>query len=321
MSGWSDYGFPDITGVPIQTALEGLAAAVNERCYALNKFDPLPSGGVNIGLIAPVQTAMSLVEYAFEHFMQWVGGFEEPIGGAVFVLPDWTPFSLAAAAEYLGEDLISLPYFSRVTGYDWSDPFPDIGYDWIMQRYRMMNAACMYTFPNDHATVIYGGGAVDWTGDTLAEAWNEVDKNFTERTETTGSGTFFAFARCDRWPSADSGPGYVCSRQIGVAQSLQFRGHTPGQLGARITATPWASYAEFDDFGTGITEGEKTVLFDTPPDVADRDYVMLPAAQTAALLAKLRVARSTRSAGFRLRYERFVDLNRSLEFLDPMEGA
>lgn len=308
MSRWSDYGFPDLAGVPVGIALEGLYLAASERLFSWTG-ERLPAYDIR-----SIQRAVWDIEY----YMR--GNID---GGPMIDirLPDLTAYSISAAASYLGEELILMP-IPGSSGYAWSDPYPPISRDWMLQRYRMLNV--LYTV-DSFRILSYSqihcryGKSRDYVASTYSAAWDEVDRNFSIGT-TTGL-EFFCRSRCDKFPNADEGPDYICLRRVAVPLDLLYFCHVPGDIIFRYMPMALLGF-EYDDFGLGLPEGEwQTTTILTPPNVAKGDTVTFPAWWTGAF-STISGIRTTKSKGFDTGfYEFFADIRKGLEFYDPIEGA
>ena len=293
-SRWSEFGFPDLNGVSMEKAIAGLFLAVYERMYALfGTGYQMPPEIVNH--LAPIwRIEMFLRGYHYE-----------------LLLPDGTPYSGEAAAEYLGEELIPVPV--RGDGYSWVYPYPPISREWLQQRYRMVNLIyqCAPSNPWDAMVTVSGYAYVN--GDTIAEAWNAADAAYTE---TDYSGWLYR-----AWVSlADWGRYYSAERTVSVPRCLIYQCHLTGNIVETFTAHKAGDI--FDDFGTGITVGKHTRTIEAPSGVAFGDTVNYPGASET--LARLRTIRGTNdfiTRGFQTTFvSRIYDIRKGLEFYDPIEG-
>ena len=309
-SRWSDYGFPDIAGVHVQTALEGLVAALDERTYAVTGAPYTYTKPV----VSPIQDVMRLVENNFN----WLSTLYSHL--FTFVLPDGTMYSPSNAASYLGEALIELPFFPTSQGYDWSDPFPAIGYDWIMQRYRMLNL--MYRARYDSLReILYGWSRYGGAGNTIAKAMEDANNRWVEEihynTMTTDS--FQAGITIETWDDPATGFPYSATMYISLPKMLLYPLYVPSVLTLEGTARA-PENGTFDSFGTGLTEGENVRPVTLPADVAYQTPVDF---DTSAPVANFRstVPASAGKIGFSFPSYFFADIRPSLEFYDPIEGV
>jgi len=314
MSGWSDYGFPDISGIHVQTALEGLVSALDERTYAFAgvKYSFRYPDPIRDGDAVPISDVMQHIENNLQFL-------ETSQGNSTLILPDGTPFSRSAAASYLGEELISVPTWGRGVGYDWSDPFPAIGYDWMMQRFRIINLI----YRAKHEAVngsIHGSEPFDCYGETIAKAVEEANRFWSVRSYNYEHlFTLYGIIRTETDPSWGVPPGstpYKIRRSLALPTKFIYPLYVPAVLTLEGTASAGGT---FNDFGLGLTEGENIVPVTVPADVS---YMTPIEFDTTAAIERFcsTVPASVGNTGFEFDGVFFTDLRPSLEFYDPIEG-
>ena len=310
MSRWSDYGFPDISGVHVQTALEGLAAALDERCYAVAGAQSVDAYHVRSAGASPISDAMLQLEYSIRDWLP---------GNYPFVLPDGTRYTLADAAAYLGEELIGLPIFTRTQGYDWNNPFPAIGYDWIMQRYRILNLMYRTKYSGIDESLEgrsnYGG-----TGRTVAEAVAEANEQYYEtaiQRYISTHGSFRARIGIER-VTYSTDHWYSARLDISLPKKLIYRLYVPAVLTMEGTVSA-PENGTFNSFGTGLSAGEAVVPITLPADVEFGTQINF-ATESIVTAFRSTVPPSAGTFGFEFDYDIFSDFRPSLEFYDPTEG-
>jgi len=293
MSRWSEFGFPDLNGVSAEKAIAGLRLALYERLYAI--------AGDNATLPPAIVNHLDPI-WQIENYLRGAGVTE-------FLMPDGiTTYSGQAAAEYLGEELIPVPQGGR--SFNWSNPHPPISREWLQQRYRMVNLIYQVrpSRMTNWSVVGYGEGR----GYPSSEAWAVVDANYAENDRDE-----FDFRGYCEVIVGNSPPIFICQRSVGVPVRFYYGPHIPGDLVLKFrVGVPYSSFA-FDDFGTGITQGEHTVTIETPADVSFGDIVDFPG--SAEMLSRLRGIRATESRGFSVDFQKkYYDIRKGLEFYDEI---
>ncbi len=303
MSGWSDYGFPDISGIHVQTALEGLVSALDERTYAFAgvKYSFRYPDPIRAGDAVPISDVM-----------QHSGNNLQFLKSSTLILRDGTRFSRSAAASFLGEELISVPTWRRAAGCDWSDPFEAIGHDWMLQRFRMLNLMyrTKHTVMNE---VLYGENLHSGHGATIAEAVAKANEYYYE-TSYYGTGSTsradIVIEESDNW--------YSANQHILLPKKLLYPLYIPAVLTLEGTAVA-PEGGIFNDFGFGLTEGANALPITLPADVAYNTPIEF---DTSAVVSNFRspIPASAGTTGFYFPSYIFADLRPSLEFYDPIEG-
>ena len=308
MSRWSDYGFPHIGGVHIQTALEGLACAVEERYQAVTGNAEFPYDIRNPGAF-PISDALRQIE----------NSIIVTASSSSFVLPDGATFTEENAASYLGEELIELPRWPRTVGYDWDDPFPVIGYEWIMQRYRILNVMYRLKYTSIQE-VLYGRTRLYSSATTIAGAIEEAYSLYEETTYYNygTNGTYYAqviIEENEYMPET-----FFSARQsIYLPKKYVYPLYVPAVLTMEGTVSA-PSGGSFNSFGTGLAQGPAVVPVQLPADV---EFGMEITFDTAAVVSNFRrtVPSGVGTTGFNFAYNFFADLRGGLEFYDPIEGV
>lgn len=259
MSKWSEFGYPDPAGVPIQTALHGLTAALKERFRAetVSQLENSEILDVCERMEAtPLFQAVLQIENLFAEFDN-------------FLLPDNTAFSLENAAAFLQEELI-LPPDSMPRNYAY---FAEI-YAWCTQRYRFLNLA--YKVLVSHSWLEVSFERWKGNGSSLTEASRNLKK---AAQETSGFYKFETVLSVEK-----SSIYYNLEKTLYIPRRLQYPFAVPGLLCLAVEATMPGRYAygnelakdtqEFtiypaenhcrkwlwDDFNTGLVCGEKQLF-------------------------------------------------------------
>jgi hypothetical protein len=165
MSKWNEYGFPDLSGVHFQTALQGLTCAVMERYKAI-------FGDEDYGVSDQIKDFYE-DEKSYCHPIPEITKSIDNIFAYLhyYVLPDGSLFTLENAANYLKEDLIDLAL--RFDG-EWPYPNSALKYEWCMQRYRFINLAWK-TRPDAFVDAISILEESSGNGETLSDAVNNLE--------------------------------------------------------------------------------------------------------------------------------------------------
>ena len=164
MSQWQNYGFPDLSGVHFQIALQGLTCAVMERAQALGVAeyyiaDELLNFYENKSMYCcPIYDIVNNIDGVFSSLYH-------------YVLPDGSVFSLENAAAYLKEDLIKIN--NRTEG-SWSYADSALKYEWCMQRYRFINLAWKTDYSMQIVNSIYEKSS--GSGETYFKAVSELER-------------------------------------------------------------------------------------------------------------------------------------------------
>ena len=264
MSQWQNYGFPDLSGIPFQTALYGLTCALMERLQAVGTHvyagDNILNFYENKNMYCyPIPGIVTDIDNLFYYL-------------DAYVLPDGSVFSLENAAKYLQEDLIKMN--TRCNG-EW--PYTDsaLKYEWCMQRYRFINLAWKTNYWMQYVRSIYEKRS--GSGETYSEAVSNLQRveydsgfysHFGMELVTEKSNDSWYVARCLRIPDRvkylPEVPGLVCleitprmTRQnndgVNIPENALEFSHEDGDQ----TCRQWQA----NDFGCGLKFNIPQIFF------------------------------------------------------------
>lgn len=270
MSKWNEYGFPDLSGVHFQTALQGLTCAVMERRKAIFGDEDY---GVSDQIkdfyedeksyCYPIPEITKSIDHIFAHLYY-------------YVLPDGSLFSLENAANYLKEDLIDLAL--RFDG-EWPYPNSALKYDWCMQRYRFINLA----WKTDYSlqTIESIDEESDGSGETYWDAVDNLKRTkydndfyvsfamslYTEWSKNTVYKDYYGVFRNLRIPNRVryklSAPGLVCLEITPRMTHLNSSGVNIPETALEFSIEQGDTFRQWkaDDFGCGFKFNIPQVIF------------------------------------------------------------
>ena len=214
MSRWREFGFPDLAGTPIQTALEGLYLAVLERMdiqdeYYLQESHREFYQKVFHG-ITPVCNAVLYVYNQMEGFYSH---------NSFFRLPDGRVPTKENTADFIGEELIDIPRFVYPGVYV-NLPWKEDLYKWAMQCYRILNL--IYLVKGWGRSVKSFYQYHHGTGKSFSEAAS----NGEVVTKEYANSDFSLWAFC----SAAGDGGYTISRVLSVPVEFLYQWYKPGDI-------------------------------------------------------------------------------------------
>ena len=329
MRKWQEYGFPDLIGVPFQVALEGLIRALRERLYAetinssyaeWNLFKAFEDGE-----IYPIRQAVQ----EFESLLDILKNS--------FYLPDEQHFSLENAAAYLGEELIQ--DVSR------RDIVPYVGYEWLLQRYRILNLA--HTTYANSVHVYSQTASWEGSGDSFSEAERDIEEDWKEN----DSWSFSAYCSFARYSS-----GCRIEKYMSAPLKVDYRLNTPGVLFLRGTPymtiyerghEPWPNNEknfvidreedyhkqwQWHDMGTGFPFGVRQTCysFQVPDDTEKGDIIYMserggPLYEYVKNFPRPSLPQgydhSQKILGFYISGSWYCDFRPFLKFYDPVEKS
>lgn len=274
MSAWADYNFPDIAGTDLQTALEGLMLAIKERCDAIGTtgtwFD---TNSFYEGIYAEIgSTPLYNSPLPLIRAVDGIDNLFYDIPGR-YMLPNGVKFSKTAAADYLGEEIIVLPSLTS------SGDFANIYYEWLMQRYRMLNCCYLYS-PYEYNVV---SGEYYGSGDTKEEALKNysgstVEKNTIETPYGVHCEEIFGWSEWDakdislhrlfHFTSKFKYPATIPSRVFSSGKVKVFEDSE-----SYHPSTQQLFKQTFADFGTGLKRGDEFEIDFTVSDAKKGDFV------------------------------------------------
>jgi hypothetical protein len=333
MRKWQEFGYPDLNGVPFQTALHGLVSALRERAVAEYVSNLADRNVLNIFEkvnIWPIFKAVREFEQIFNQMTN-------------FVLPDGTAFSLKNAAAYLHEDLVVFPVPPKIT--HWFYP-PDTAFEWLSQRYRFLNLAYKVStgyFRSNSIMERWDGG-----GESFSEACSNLkleSNNGGEYTSLYGavvsdvSGQYWSVKkiicvpRHIRYPFVV--PGVMCLEVDPQMSRVYSDIYSWEREAKEFTVYPYENQClkwQWDNLGLDLTFNSKQLFFTRK--VSDeqefRSTIELPELSEPFLnvLRKVQIplppggyenCRLIR--GFEAPFRWFCDFRESLKFYDPIENV
>ena len=333
MSQWREYGYPDLIGVPFQTALQGLIYALRERVQAELVSNLHWAGVLEIfdkpGTY-PVCNVVTSIEDLFKRM-------------STFVLPDGNAFTLENAAAYLQEELVRVD--GNPTASKWYCP-PGTMFEWLTQRYRFLNLAYRvstgWLYSNSIRERWYGQG----------KSFSEAVRNLTLDSLSDGEYTSFYGAvistasresqsiekiinvpRRIRYPFAV--PGLICLEIEPVMSSL-WKGDLSWEKEAgEFIAYPQADQCckwQRDNMGLEMTFNTKQIFFTRQvsdeqefqtwielPELSDRVLNLFYNVPLFSPPGGYQYSRLVR--GFEAPFRWFCDFRETLKFYDPAEPA
>ncbi len=241
MSRWADYGFPQIYGVPVFKLLEGLYLANAERYKIMGWYDTYD----------PDSTLDS-----FDH-MYTTKGYEDlfftgkPIYQVVHVIemmftdvsnqynrtafrvtPDFERLSPETLAKALGQDLVEPPLTELPTGWD-IPAIWHVTYEWIRQRYEMLNIATAAEDPMWDNPVWRASTWHAFDADSEAKAYEE----FYASKPQPSSGSYGIGVRYESTFNDNGEEKYfTLDRYVGFVEQFQY--HIAGPSDLKIYSTP-----------------------------------------------------------------------------------
>lgn len=274
MSRWREFGFPDLAGTPIQTALEGLYLAGLEKSDIYNSYaEQEQSHGFYQKVfhgITPVCNAVLYVYNLIEGFYTY---------HHIFRLPDGRELTKKNTADFIGEELIDIPrivYPGVYVNLPWKDDL----YKWAMQCYRILNQ--IYLVQGWETSIKSFRQYHHGTGKSFSEAAS----NGEVVTDEYANWSFSLWAFC----SASNDGGYTISRELSVPVEFSYQWYKPGDIYLVSNASrsdPDAPAQEeniennnyqlecFDSFGLQLPFKERKVLthIPLPDDVRYEDTI------------------------------------------------
>ena len=266
MSKWADYGFPQIHGVPLRKLLEGLYLACAERFKILGWYDTyepiypynsadhmlttkgyedLFSSGRNIYYVVNIIERM--ITYPDMDLFPILSS------GVSRCTPDLIPISPETLAEALGQDLVTPCSVADRNGGDESQPIWNVTYEWIRQRYEMINIC--YSAIDPMAQPVYRGQI--WRAfDSYSEA--EAYEKFYNDPIIEPSYGYGIVVRYESSFDSDNGneDDFSLRRYISFVEQFPYRIAGPSDL--KIYSTPLASLAFWYPFLLDDPEKVKT---------------------------------------------------------------
>lgn len=232
MSQWQNYGFPDLSGVHFQIALQGLLYALKERILAVYKDDYSSSFDVfeicDEMQITAIPDAVNRVDNVFYYLEK-------------YILPDGNTFTLENAAKYLNEDLIKMNQ-----RYEGSFPYADaaLKYGWLLQRYRFINLAWKTAPSMQYCCSIYEKSS--GSGDTFQEAVSRLER---EDYYNESYNTFEMSLITERWEDS-----LRVSRYLRIPDRVKYFPSAPGLLCLEITPRMTTKKSDYIDIPENALE-------------------------------------------------------------------